>query len=117
MPASAGAKSTNAGRLSAVTPSRNPAPANAEGRSPRYARSTAHIDSVKSAVVQTSVMTSAPKYGMGGKSAVAAAATIASRSVIAGTVARAMAYDSMQIRTNRAVCASATGSWPTPNTR
>ena len=104
----------NTGRLSVVTPSRNPSHANGARRSCRYARTAAHIDSVNSAVVQTSVMTSAPKYGIGGKSAVTAAAATASDS---DTNARAIAYVSRQIRTNRTVCASATGSWPAPNSR
>ena len=58
-------------------------------------------------------MTSAPKYGIGGNSAVAARRGRSRRA--RGVTRRAIAYTSRQISANSAVCASATGSWWTPN--
>src|SRR6185295_790864 len=53
-------------------------------------------------------------YGIGGKSAVAAAAPIATGS---DATRRAIAYTTRHTRTNTQVCASATGSWWAPNSR
>ena len=112
--ASAMGKSTNTGRLSAVIASTTPSHANARGGQSCTARTAIHIDTLNSNVVHTSVMTSAPKYGMGGYRAVSAAAAIATRSPL---TRRAMRYTTRQISTKSPVCASATGIWCTPKTR
>src|SRR5580765_7205834 len=78
---SAMGKSTNTGRLSVVSAISTPAAANVIVRRDSSAQSAIQIDAVKSNVVQTSVITSAPKYGIGGKSAVTSAATSAARSL------------------------------------
>src|SRR2546423_8696065 len=72
--ASANGNSTNTGRLSVVRAISTPAAANVTVRRDSSARSVIQIDAVNRNVVQTSVMTSAPKYGIGGKSAVMSAA-------------------------------------------
>ncbi len=77
------------------------------------ARIATHIDAVNMNVVQTSVSTSAPKYGMGAKSAVIAAAASATPSPL---MRFAIAYTNRHTATKSAVCANATGSWPVPAT-
>src|SRR5205823_6575311 len=108
---------TKAGRLSVVTPSRNPSSRNDDalrGRAPITRPTARYMDAVKSTVVHTSVITSAAKYGIGGKSAVAIAASHAIRS---DATRRPMAYTTRQTTENSAVCASATAIWCVPNTR
>src|SRR5262249_51295049 len=75
-PAAIGANgySTNAGALSAATASTNPSAATLHGERSRHARSVSQTPAVNRNVVHTSVITSAPKYGMDGNSAVSAAA-------------------------------------------
>src|SRR5882757_8621094 len=68
--ASATGKSTNTGRLSVVSAISTPAAANVAVRRESSARTATQIDSVNRNVVQTSVITSAPKYGIGGNNAV-----------------------------------------------
>src|SRR6476646_10894100 len=75
--ASATGNSTKAGRLSAVKPQRMPRAVNRLSEGDRSARTANSIDTVKTHVVHTSVLTSAPKYGIGAYSAVAAAAPTA----------------------------------------
>jgi hypothetical protein len=105
--------STNTGRLSVAIAIRTPSAANEATRSDCRPRTATQIAATNTNVVQTSVITSAPKYGIGGNNAVAAAAASASDSPAIRLV---IANTSRQIATNRAVCASATGSWPVPAT-
>src|SRR6185295_3566811 len=109
----ANGNSTNTGRLSVVSASSTPAAANVIVRRDSSARSAIQIDAVKRNVVSTSVITSAPKYGIGGKSAVTNAATSAARSL---ATRRTMSNTSRQMSAKSTVCASATGTCPVPAT-
>ena len=111
--ASANGKSTNAGRLSAVSASSTPSHAKSPARPFGTARSASHIDAVNSSVVQISVMTSAAKYGSGGNNATAAAAAIAT---LSDATRRPIAYAATQMIGSSTVCASATAMWCTPKT-
>src|SRR5882762_6497011 len=95
--ARASGKRKNTGRLSAAAESRNPASTNAPVVRMWIARMTAHMPAVKTNAVHNSVITSAPKYGSGGKSAVAVAAASATSDDASRVV---MAYTSRQISTN-----------------
>jgi hypothetical protein len=106
MPASAIGNSTKTGRLNVVSASKAPSQTNPVVRRSWNARTATHIETVNQKVVQTSVITSAPKYGIGGKTATSAAAPSATRS---GTTRRAIAYTTRQIAANASVCAKATG--------
>src|SRR5580765_2553751 len=109
---SANGNSTNTGRLSVVSASSTPSQAKRPSPRSPSADTASHIEIVNSSVVSTSVMTSAPKYGMAGKSAVAAAAPMAT---VSDATRRAIAYTTVQVKANITVCARATGSWWTPN--
>src|SRR5215831_13634347 len=87
--ANANGNKKKTGRLSAVSPSATPSAANDARLFESSARIAIHIDTVNRNVVHSSVMISAPKYGIGGNRAVAAAATIATRSP---ATRRAIAY-------------------------
>src|SRR6516164_8503489 len=111
--ASANGNSTKIGRLSAVTPSMTPSAANRATRRDCSALTAIHMAAVNTNVVHTSVITSAPKYGSGEKSAVAAAAAMA---IDSGAMRRAMANTSRQVAANSTVWTSTTGSCPGPAT-
>src|SRR5437588_546404 len=98
--ASANGKSTNTGRLNAVTASRNPSQANRLVLPVCSARSATSIEAVNISVVQTSVITSAEKYGIGGYSATTAAAA---RPIASEATSLPIANTTPQITTKSAV--------------
>ena len=114
MPASAIGNNTKTGRLSVVRASRTPSQANHFVRRSWKARTATHIETTNQKVVQTSVITSAPKYGIGGKIATSAAPPSATGS---GATRRPIANTTRHIATKASVCAKATGHWVAPNTR